>query len=80
MARHLHNSKFEKRVRYLPGKRAGRDWNFETPNLVPGDETPSLVMLPKNDGYELCEYPLCGSGARALEGNDNDAVERQPKL
>ena len=78
-----HVTKFEKRFRYLPGRRAGADWNFETPNRVPGGDTPSLVKLPKNDGYELYEYPSLagyGSGTRASEGIDNDAVERQSKL
>ena len=46
-----HVSKFEKRFRYLPGKRAGRDWNVETPSLTPSGQTPSLVKLPKNDGH-----------------------------
>jgi type VI secretion system secreted protein VgrG len=77
-----HVTKFEKRFRYLPGKRAGADWNFETPNQVPGGNTPSLVKLPKNDGYELFEYPsLAGYGTiSASEGIDNEAVERQSKL
>ncbi len=78
-----HVTKFEKRFRFLPGKRAGADWNFETPNRVPSGDTPSLVKLPKNDGYELYEYPSLagyGSGTRASEGIDNDAVERQSKL
>jgi type VI secretion system secreted protein VgrG len=78
-----HVTKFEKRFRYLPGRRAGADWNFETPGRVPGGDTPSLVKLPKNDGYELYEYPALagyGSGTRASEGIDNDAVERQSKL
>jgi type VI secretion system secreted protein VgrG len=78
-----HVTKFEKRFRYLPGRRAGADWNFETPNRVPGGDTPSLIKLPKNDGYELYEYPSLagyGSGTRASEGIDNDSVERQSKL
>ena len=44
---------------------------------------PSLIKLPKNDGCELYEYPSLagyGSGTRASEGIDNDAVERQSKL
>ena len=78
-----HVTKFEKRFRYLPGRRAGADWNFQTPGGVPSGGTPSLVKLPKNDGYELYEYPSLagyGSGTRASEGIDNDAVERQSKL
>ncbi len=78
-----HVTRFEKRFRYLPGKRAGRDWNFETPGQTPGGDTPSLIKLPKNDGYELYEYPSLagyGSGTSASEGIDNDAVERQSKL
>jgi type VI secretion system secreted protein VgrG len=77
-----HVTKFEKTFRYLPGKRAGGDWNFLTPSLVPGGSTPSLVKLPKNDAYELYQYPsLAGYGANsASEGIDGDAVERQSKL
>jgi type VI secretion system secreted protein VgrG len=78
-----HVTKFEKRFRYLPGKRSGRDWNFETPGQTPGGGTPSLIKLPKNEAYELYEYPSLagyGSGTQASEGIDNDAVERQSKL
>jgi type VI secretion system secreted protein VgrG len=78
-----HISKFEKTFRYLPGKRAGADWNFETPGHVPGRHTPSLIKLPKNEAYELYEYPSLagyGTGENASEGIDNDAVERQSKL
>ncbi|MCD2473243.1 hypothetical protein LQ948_18840, partial [Jiella sp. MQZ9-1] len=42
---------------YVPGKRAGRDWNFETPQMVPGAETPGMVALPENAYRELYEYP-----------------------
>ncbi|WP_217358775.1 phage late control D family protein [Thalassococcus sp. S3] len=31
-----HINRFETRLRYLPGQRAARDWNFETPGTVPG--------------------------------------------
>ncbi|MER0240055.1 type VI secretion system tip protein TssI/VgrG [Fulvimarina sp. MAC8] len=57
---------------YVSGKRSGRDWNFETPQTVPGAETPSLVDLPDNTIRELYEYP-----ARAM---DIAAHERMEKL
>ncbi|MEM8622750.1 MAG: type VI secretion system tip protein TssI/VgrG [Pseudomonadota bacterium] len=63
---------FERHYRYTPGKRAGRDWNFETPTIVPGGDSPSLVSLPRNGGHELYEFP-----ARAL---DDAAVTRMEKL
>jgi type VI secretion system secreted protein VgrG len=75
-----HVTKFEKRFRYLPGRRAGRDWNFETPGQTPGGDTPSLIKLPKNELYEYPSLAGYGSGTRASEGIDNDAVERQSKL
>ncbi len=51
---------------YVPGQRAGADWNFETPNLVPSSMTPSLVQLPEAMKRELYEYPArIGSVAEA---------------
>ena len=57
---------------YVPGQRAGADWNFETPGMVPGAMTPSMVELPDSSKRELYEYP-----ARAM---DPDAVERMQRL
>ncbi|PYG53969.1 type VI secretion system secreted protein VgrG, partial [Rhizobium sp. UGM030330-04] len=39
------------------GQRAGADWNFETPGMVPGTMTPSLVQMPDATKRELYEYP-----------------------
>jgi type VI secretion system secreted protein VgrG len=77
-----HISKFEKTFRFVPGKRAGTDWNFLTPSGVPEGDTPSLVKLPKNDQYELYEYPLIGGygTGSASEGIDNALVKQQSKL
>ena len=57
---------------YVPGRRAGADWNFETPGMVPGAMMPSMVELPDSTKRELYEYP-----ARAM---DPDAVERMQRL
>lgn len=57
---------------YVPGARAGADFNFETPRTIPFAATPSLVSLPDNAKRELYEYP-----ARAM---DIAAAERQKKL
>lgn len=42
---------------YVPGQRAGADWNFETPKIVPATATPSLVQMPGAMKRELYEYP-----------------------
>jgi type VI secretion system secreted protein VgrG len=78
-----HINRFETQFRYTPGVHASRDWNFETPGLVPGGDAPSLVSLPRNGSYELFEYPALagyGSGSRASEGIDNAALARVSKL
>ena len=56
---------------YVSGKRSGRDWNFETPTMVPGAETPGMVDLPDNAYRELYEYP-----ARAIDSNAPERAER----
>ncbi|KAB0677367.1 type VI secretion system Vgr family protein [Aureimonas leprariae] len=66
-----HLSEWRRRFSFVPGKRAGRDWNFETPATVPGGEAPSLVNLPRNGAYELYEYP-----ARALDASTNEAASK----
>jgi type VI secretion system secreted protein VgrG len=48
---------WSKRYLYTPGVRAGADWNFQTPTIVPAGKTNSLVQLPRNGSYELYEYP-----------------------
>lgn len=75
--------RFDTKYRYTPGKFAGRDWNFETPELLPEAKTPSIVKLPHNSDYELYEYPVLGGygeGERASEGIQSSAVERQTRL
>ncbi|KPF42020.1 type VI secretion system tip protein TssI/VgrG, partial [Rhizobium sp. AAP43] len=52
-----HITAWEKRFTYVPGKRSGADWNFETPSMVPGTETPSLIQMPDAIKRELYEYP-----------------------
>jgi type VI secretion system secreted protein VgrG len=77
-----HISKFEKTFRYVPGKRSGADWNFLTPSGPAEGATPGLVKLPKNEAYELYEYPLIGGYGTdsASEGIDNAFVAQQSKL
>jgi type VI secretion system secreted protein VgrG len=77
-----HISKFEKRFRFVPGKRAAADWNFLNPGGVPAGDTPSLVKLPKNGDYELYEYPSIGGYGTdsASEAISNARVEQQSKL
>ncbi|WP_137136038.1 type VI secretion system Vgr family protein, partial [Rhizobium sp. FKY42] len=36
---HIHE--WQRHFAYVPGKRSGGDWNFETPSMVPRAETPS---------------------------------------
>ncbi len=52
-----HISEWMKHYAYVPGQRAGADWNFETPQMVPGTATPSLVQMPGAMKRELYEYP-----------------------
>lgn len=78
-----HISRIGTNFRYTPGVHAGRDWNFKTPNLIPGGDVPSLVKLPRNGNYELYHYPAqagYGSGAKASEGIEDAAVTRVSKL
>ncbi|MEM9600285.1 MAG: type VI secretion system tip protein TssI/VgrG [Pseudomonadota bacterium] len=77
---HIH--RFETSFAYTPGQRTARDWNFQTPGTVPEGGTPSLVRLPKNDAYELFEYPMVGGygTGRASDAIDNARLERQAKL
>ncbi len=52
-----HINDWARRFSYVPGLRAGADWNFETPGMVPGTMTPSLVQMPDATKRELYEYP-----------------------
>lgn len=75
--------RFDTRFCYTPGNFAGRDWNFETPEMVPDANTPSLVKFANNDQYTLYEYPMLGGygdGDRASEGIKSETIERQARL
>ncbi len=52
-----HINEWMRHYAYIPGQRAGADWNFETPQMVPGTTTPSLVQMPGAMKRELYEYP-----------------------
>ncbi|MBN8954797.1 MULTISPECIES: type VI secretion system tip protein TssI/VgrG [unclassified Rhizobium] len=52
-----HINDWMKHYAYVPGQRAGADWNFETPQMVPGTTTPSLIQMPGAMKRELYEYP-----------------------
>lgn len=52
-----HINDWARRFSYVSGQRAGADWNFETPSMVPGTMTPSLVQMPDANKRELYEYP-----------------------
>ena len=52
-----HINDWMKHYAYVPGQRSGADWNFETPQMVPGTTTPSLVQMPGAMKRELYEYP-----------------------
>ncbi len=67
-----HITEWMRHYAYVPGQRAGADWNFETPRMVPGTMTPSLVQMPDATKRELYEFP-----ARALTV---EAAERAQKL
>lgn len=62
-----HITAWRRSFKFTPGKRAGRDWNFETPTTIPGSEVPSKVKLPRNGSYELYEYPV-----RALDKKSSE--------
>ncbi|GAB1584249.1 hypothetical protein PPNSA23_41920 [Phyllobacterium phragmitis] len=67
-----HITAWRRHYTYIPGQRAGADWNFETPKIIPGTSMPSLVKLPEMAKRELYEFP-----ARALSV---EAAERAEKL
>ncbi|MFD1745018.1 type VI secretion system tip protein TssI/VgrG, partial [Rhizobium helianthi] len=52
-----HINEWQRHFAYVPGKRTGGDWNFETPSMVPRAETPSLIQMPDAIKRELYEYP-----------------------
>ncbi|MGV2175194.1 phage late control D family protein, partial [Agrobacterium vitis] len=52
-----HINEWMRQFSYVPGQRAGADWNFETPSTVPLNVTPSLIQMPGAKQRELYEYP-----------------------
>lgn len=56
---------------YVPGGRAGADWNFETPKVQVKADTPSLVSLPGSAVREVYEYP-----ARAATIEEAERAEK----
>jgi len=70
-----HIDSWKCRSSFIPGKRAGCDWNFQTPNQVPGDTVPSTIKLTRNDSCELYEYPAGASNNR--EARDRMTLRTQ---
>jgi type VI secretion system secreted protein VgrG len=62
-----HINEWARHYCYVPGQRAGADWNFETPRMVPGAATPSLVQMPEAGKRELYEYPARAQTVEAAE-------------
>jgi type VI secretion system secreted protein VgrG len=52
-----HINEWMRTYAYVPGQRTGADWNFETPQMVPANTTPSLVQMPDAMKRELYDYP-----------------------
>ena len=69
-AEHIHD--WRRQLSFTPGRRAGKDYEFLTPNLDLASDTPSIDRVPENTAYELYEYP-----ARALT---REAGERATRL
>jgi len=67
-----HINEWMRRFAYVPGKRTGADWNYETFGTIPLNTTPSLVDLPGNEKREIFEWP-----ARAMT---HEEAEREEKL
>ena len=52
--------KLDRSYSFIPSRRAGRDWNFETPKQAPEGQSSSLAPGPASTGsakYELYEFP-----------------------
>ncbi|MCR4266322.1 type VI secretion system Vgr family protein [Nitratireductor sp. ZSWI3] len=62
-----HITSWTRRFAYVPGQRAGADWNFETPKIVPISATPSLVQMPDAIKRELYEFPARAPSMEAAE-------------
>ncbi|HEV2542825.1 MAG TPA: type VI secretion system tip protein TssI/VgrG, partial [Methylobacterium sp.] len=68
-AEHIHD--WRRQVSFTPGRRAGKDYEFLTPNLDLFAKTPSIDRVPENISYELYEYP-----ARALTPEASERASR----
>lgn len=68
-AEHIHD--WRRQVSFTPGRRAGKDYEFLTPNLDLFAKTPSIDRVPENAAYELYEYP-----ARALTREASEQASR----
>lgn len=62
-----HISEWHTDYRFVPGKHAGRDWNFEDPSRVQSSDVPSTVKLPRNGSYEFYKYPAQAMSRREAE-------------
>ncbi|BCH68006.1 type VI secretion system tip protein VgrG [Agrobacterium vitis] len=62
-----HINEWMRQFSYIPGQRAGADWNFETPSTVPLNVTPSLIQMPGAAKRELYEYPASISDVKEAE-------------
>ncbi|WP_429924924.1 type VI secretion system tip protein TssI/VgrG [Agrobacterium vitis] len=62
-----HINEWMRQFSYIPGQRAGADWNFETPSTVPLNVTPSLIQMPGAKQRELYEYPARISDVKEAE-------------
>jgi len=62
-----HINEWMRQFAFIPGQRAGADWNFETPSTVPLNVTPSLIQMPGAAKRELYEYPARISDVKEAE-------------
>ena len=72
-----HITDWRRTFSFIPGKRSGRDWNFELMS-APFGQQPSLVALPGNGTRELYEFPggfLDTSAAREMMKHRMEATE-----
>ena len=67
-----HIREWTRRFAYVPGVRAGADWNYKTFGSIPLNSMPSQVDLPDNAKREVFEWP-----ARAMAF---DEAEQSQKL
>lgn len=62
-----HINDWMRQFSFVPGQRAGADWNFETPSTVPLNVTSSLIQMPGAKQRELYEYPARISDVKEAE-------------